>query len=131
MMISIPINQEFDIVKARTTAKQQADELGFGLVDQTRISTAVSELARNIFLYAGSGEVLIQDVANPHPGIRITFIDQGPGIKDIELALKDGFSTSKSMGKGLPGAKRLCDLLEIHSEPDKGTTVIVEKWLPI
>lgn len=129
-MTVVPIKEESDIVKARVAAKQVAADMGFGLVDQTRISTAVSELARNVFVYAGEGEVRIEELENPHRGIRITFTDQGPGIDDIELALTDGWSTVDSMGKGLPGAKRLMSNLEIVSEPGKGTTVIVEKWLP-
>lgn len=128
-MTVISIKEEADIVRARTTAKIKAEEMGFGLVDQTRISTAVSELARNIYAYAGEGEVRIEVDCNPHQGLRISFIDQGPGIEDIELAMTDGFSTQGSMGKGLPGAKRLSDRMEVHSQPGKGTTVIIEKWL--
>ncbi len=128
-MAVIPVKEESDIVRARTAAKLKAQELGFGLVDQTRISTAVSELARNIFAYAGEGEVRIEVDCHPHTGIRITFTDNGPGIEDIELALTDGYSTAKSMGKGLPGARRLCDYMEIRSRPGEGTTVIIEKWL--
>jgi serine/threonine-protein kinase RsbT len=128
-MTVIPIKEESDIVRARTEAKETAKKLGFGLVDQTRISTAVSELARNVYVYAGSGEVKIEELANPIHGIRITFTDNGPGIEDIDLAMQDGWSSIRSMGKGLPGAKRLMDLMEINSQPGKGTTVIVEKWL--
>lgn len=129
-MTRIEINAEDDIVRARLAAKQAAEAKGFGIVDQTRISTAVSELARNTFIYAGKGEVLIQELTNPHQGLRISFADNGPGIEDVKLALKDGFSTSKSMGKGLPGAKRLSDHMEIRTGPQKGTTVVIEKWLP-
>jgi len=128
-MIVVQIKEEADIVRARTTAKEMARELGFGLVDQTRISTAVSELARNIYVYAGEGEVHIEELSSPRQAIRITFIDQGPGISDIELAMKDGWSSQGSMGKGLPGAKRLSDFIEVKTEPGKGTTVIIEKWL--
>jgi serine/threonine-protein kinase RsbT len=128
-MIVVQIKDEADIVRARSTAKEMARELGFGLVDQTRISTAVSELARNIFVYAGEGEVHIEILNSPRQAIRITFIDQGPGIPDLELAMKDGWSSQGSMGKGLPGAKRLSDSIEVKTEPGKGTTVIIEKWL--
>ncbi len=128
-MIVLQIKEEVDIVGVRTTARSIAREIGFGLVDQTRISTACSELARNVFLYANEGEARIEELKNPHSGLRITFTDKGPGIEDIELAMKDGWSSSKSMGKGLPGAKRLCDRMEIHSKPAQGTTVIIEKWL--
>ncbi|MBN2379335.1 anti-sigma regulatory factor [candidate division WOR-3 bacterium] len=125
----IPIKEESDIVRARVAAKDMAQKMGFGLVDQTRISTAVSELARNVFVYAREGQVHLEVLNNPHNGIRITFIDQGPGIPDIDLAMKDGWSSSGSMGKGLPGAKRLMNRLEVKSEAGKGTTVIIEKWL--
>jgi len=127
-MTVVQIREESDIVRARTTAKESARELGFGLVDQTRISTAVSELARNIFLYAGEGEVHIEELNNHH-GIRVSFIDHGPGIEDVDLAMKDGWSSVRAMGKGLPGAKRLSDRMEIHTETGEGTTVTIEKWL--
>ena len=125
----IPIKEESDVVRARVAAKEKARELGFGFVDQTRISTAVSELARNIFVYAGKGEVHIEELKNPHIGIRISFIDQGPGIADVDMAMKDGWSSTNSMGKGLPGAKRLMSHMQIKSSPGDGTTVIIEKWL--
>jgi serine/threonine-protein kinase RsbT len=124
----VQIREESDIVRARAAAKDSACALGFGIVDQTRISTAVSELARNIFLYAGEGEVHIEELNNHH-GIRVTFIDHGPGIEDVDLAMKDGWSSVKAMGKGLPGAKRLSDRMEIHTEPGEGTTITLEKWL--
>lgn len=129
MFAVVEIVTESDIVRARSTAKSMAAELGFGLVDQTRISTAVSELARNIFTYAGKGEVRIEEDCSPRRGIKITFTDVGPGIEDVELALSDGYSTAGSMGKGLPGAKRLMDRLEIKSETGNGTIVVAEKWL--
>lgn len=129
-MTTLQIKEEADIVRVRSTARSIARGIGFGLVDQTRISTAVSELARNIYVYAKEGEVLIEELSNPRHGIRITFTDKGPGIEDIELAEKDGWSSSGSMGKGLPGAKRLMDSMEIHSKPGEGTTIIVAKWLP-
>lgn len=128
-MTVLQIKEEVDIVRVRTIARSMAREIGFGLVDQTRISTACSELARNVYMYADEGDVRIEELANPHKGIRITFIDHGPGIHDVELALQDGWSSSRSMGKGLPGAKRLSDHMEIHSRPGEGTTVIFERWL--
>ncbi len=128
-MVVIQIKEEADIVRARTEARSQAKDSGFGLVDQTRISTAVSELARNIYVYATEGEVIIENISSPHKGIKITFKDNGPGIEDLDLALTDGWSSGGSMGKGLPGAKRLSDNMEIITEPGKGTTVIIEKWL--
>jgi len=128
-MTVIEIKEEADIVKARTTARQKARDMGFGLVDQTRISTGTSELARNIYVYAGKGEVHIEETLEPHHGIRITFIDQGPGIENVELALQDGWSSSSSLGKGLAGSKRLANRLDINSAPGQGTTVIYERWL--
>jgi serine/threonine-protein kinase RsbT len=129
-MTILRIKEEVDIVRVRSTARSIARGIGFGLVDQTRIGTAVSELARNVYFYAGEGEVHIDELSNVHRGIRIVFIDHGPGIENIELAMTDGWSTSNSMGKGLPGAKRLTDHMEIESTPGKGTTVVIEKWLP-
>lgn len=128
-MMVFEINNESDIVRIRSTAKLKAAEMGFGLVDQTRISTAVSELARNVFVHAGKGHAQIEEDCYPNRGLRITFTDEGPGIEDIALAMTDGFSTAGSMGKGLPGAKRLTDKMEIISKKGKGTTVVVEKWL--
>jgi len=129
-MIKVDINIEEDIVKARQEARKFAKNMGFGIIDQTRITTAVSELARNIYTYAKKGEVYIEKIdKNNDSGIKITFKDEGPGIEDIELALQDGYSTSNSLGKGLPGAKRLVDVLEAHSEPEKGTTIVIIRWL--
>ena len=123
------IETEHDIVKTRQTVRHFAKLKGMGIVEQTRITTAVSELFRNMYNYAGGGEVVIEsgEVEN-HNALIITCVDQGPGIKDIELALSDGYSTGSGMGYGLPGAKRLVDNFEIFSAPNKGTTVRVMKW---
>ncbi len=102
-----------------------------GLVNQTKLITAVSELARNMLRYAQNGEALIEIVAEGrNNGIRLSFIDKGPGIENIEKAMTDGFTTSKtkSLGLGLPGTKRLVNIFFIKSEPGKGTTVIITKW---
>jgi serine/threonine-protein kinase RsbT len=128
-MTVLQIKEEADIVRVRSTIRSIASGIGFGLVDQTRISTAVSELARNVYIYAGEGEVHVEELANPNLGIRITFIDKGPGIEDIDLAMRDGWSSSGSLGKGLPGANRLMDYMDIQSKPGQGTTIIIEKWL--
>lgn len=128
-MTVVQISREADIVNARNAAKYKAREIGFGFVDQTRISTAVSELARNVYMYAGGGETYIEEISNPHPGIRITLVDKGPGIEDVEQALSDGWSSSGNLGKGLPGAQRLADRLEIDSTPGQGTSVVYERWL--
>jgi serine/threonine-protein kinase RsbT len=126
----ILINESEDIVLARQYAREMAIRLGFGLADQARITAAVSELSRNVYLYARTGRVLIKDLSDDDKkGIEITTEDKGPGIPDIELAMQDGYSTSQGLGRGLPGAKRLMDEFEIKSKVLKGTTVTVRKWL--
>lgn len=125
----VEILYEKDIVIARQKAREFAKVMGFGLVDQTRIVTAVSELSRNIFKYAVSGRAIFESVVKDgSSGISISFIDKGPGIESIENAMKEGFSTDKGTGLGLPGAKKLMDYFEISSEREKGTTVIIIKW---
>lgn len=123
------IQNEFDIVKARQTVRQYAKERGMGIVDQTRITTAVSELFRNMFMYAGGGDVLIEKgVVEENNTLIITCTDNGPGIDNVELAMTDGYTSGQGMGFGLPGAKRLVDKFEIVSVLNKGTTVRVMKW---
>ena len=123
------IRSDLDIVIARTLARDTAKSLGFGAIDQARIATAVSELARNIFLYAGTGTVTVHEVErNSRKGVEIICEDQGPGIANIELVMQDGYSTSRGMGMGLPGAKRLMDEFEIRSQEGIGTTIICRKW---
>ena len=124
-----PIITELDIVKARQMVRQYAKEFGMGIVDQTRITTAVSELFRNMYMYANGGEVLIErGIIDEKPTLIITSIDTGPGIEDIELAMTDGYTSGQGMGYGMPGAKRLVDRFELYSVPGKGTTVRVMKW---
>lgn len=126
----VEVTNEWDIVAARQMGRQIAKEQGFGEVDQARITTAISELARNIFLYADSGKIdisIIQDA--DRKGIKILAKDSGPGIQDIRLAMKDGFSSSGGLGAGLSGVKRLMDSFDIHSVPGEGTVVTVIKWL--
>lgn len=123
------IRSDLDIVTARSMARDIAKGLGFGSIDQARISTAVSELARNIFLYAETGQVTAREVdRSGRKGIEIEFKDQGPGITDINQVMQDGYTTSRGMGMGLPGAKRLMDEFEIESTPGVGTTIICRKW---
>jgi serine/threonine-protein kinase RsbT len=125
----IPILGESDIVVARQRAGQIAKKIGMKLVDQTKISTATSELARNIVRYAKTGEVTIEEVENDDSiGICITFRDRGPGISDIPLAMRDGYTTSGGMGLGLSGSKRLVNEFEIESAVGLGTTVVIKKW---
>jgi serine/threonine-protein kinase RsbT len=123
------IRSDLDIVIARTMARDSAKLLGFGAIDQARIATAVSELARNIFLYAGTGTVTVREVEKPgRKGIEIVCEDQGPGIANIDVVMQDGYSTSRGMGMGLPGAKRLMDDFSIRSQEGVGTTITCRKW---
>lgn len=123
------IRSDLDIVIARTMARDAAKTLGFGAIDQARIATAVSELARNIFLYAGTGNVTVKEIEKiGRKGIEIVCEDQGPGIANIDLVMQDGYSTSRGMGMGLPGAKRLMDEFHIRSQEGIGTTITCRKW---
>jgi serine/threonine-protein kinase RsbT len=123
------IRSDLDIVIARTLARDTAKALGFGAIDQARIATAVSELARNIFLYAGTGSVTVREVAKGgRKGIEIVCEDQGPGISDMDMAMQDGYTSSRGMGMGLPGAKRLMDEFDVHSQQGVGTTITCRKW---
>jgi serine/threonine-protein kinase RsbT len=125
----VEIASHDDIVKARQVVRSSAVGLGFNIVDQTKIVTATSELARNVFEYGGGGTVIIETVNDGgRRGLRLIFQDSGPGIKDIEQAMKDGFSTSSGLGLGLGGARRLMNEFDIVSKPGKGTTVTVTKW---
>lgn len=125
----IAINNESDIIVVRKTVRVEATKLDFGLTDLTRIVTAASELARNVFLYAGSGVMKWRVLkANTMVGIELTFEDNGPGIADLEQVMREGYSTSHGLGLGLPGSKRLMDEMEINSHPGEGTTIIIKKW---
>lgn len=127
--IRVAINSDQDIVAARQRGRALALELGFSPVDSTLIAAAISELARNIVSYAGAGEIRLKMIQNPtRQGILIVAADEGPGIHDLQQALRDGFSTSGSLGLGLPGVRRLMDEFEITSEPGRGTRVEVKKW---
>lgn len=127
--IRIPIDTDVDIVAARQRGRQLAAELGFTLVELTLVATAISELARNILLYAKHGEIILRTAqTGDNPCIVVIARDEGPGIADLKQALHVGFSTSGSLGLGLPGVRRLMSEFEIQSEPGKGTTVTVKKW---
>ncbi len=127
--IRVAINSDQDIVGARQRGRTLASELGFSSADATLIATAISELARNIVSYARKGEIKLQKMENSaRLGIRVIAADEGPGIPDTRQALRDGFSTSGSLGLGLPGVRRLMDEFEIVSQPGRGTTVTVKKW---
>jgi len=127
--ISVPINSDQDVVVARHKGRGLATELGFSASDSTLLATAISELARNIVSYAGRGEIVLRASHNSdRPGVTVVARDTGPGIASIEQALRDGYSTSGSLGLGLPGARRLVDEFEIVSKVGQGTTVTVRKW---
>lgn len=127
--IRVPINSDQDIVLARQKGRALAADAGLSAVDCTLVATAISELARNIVSYAKRGEISLQLVRDSRrSGILITASDDGPGIPDLRLALRDGFSTSGSLGLGLPGVKRLVDEFQISSSAGQGTVVKVTKW---
>ena len=127
--IAVPVNADIDIVTARQKGRELARDLGFTSTDLALIATAISELARNIILYANSGEILLSVVENgTRRGLKVVARDDGPGIPDIERALEEGFSTSRSLGLGLSGVRRLMDEFDIVSEVGNGTTVTVKKW---
>ena len=129
--IGVAINSDQDIVLARQKGRAKAVELGFSSGDATLIATAISELARNIVAYAGKGQITLKVVNGLNrQGISVVASDEGPGIPDVRQALRDGFSTSGSLGLGLPGVRRLMDEFEITSQPGRGTTVVVKKWRP-
>jgi serine/threonine-protein kinase RsbT len=123
------ITREQDMVPFRNRVKEAAVKIGMGLVNQTKLITAASELFRNMIRYAGSGEALIEVISKGREtGIRLTFSDQGPGIADISLAMQDGYSTGKSLGLGLPGTRRLMNEFDLQSTPGVGTTITIVKW---
>ncbi|MBN3890638.1 MAG: anti-sigma regulatory factor [Nostoc sp. JL31] len=126
---TIDIQSSTDVVLVRQAVRQLSVEIGFGLVDQTKIITAASELARNTLDYGGGGTVKLETLQEGRRrGLRLTFEDQGPGISDIELALKDGFTTGSGLGMGLGGAKRLANEFEIQSAVGEGTRIIIVRW---
>lgn len=125
----LSISGEIDLVRARQEVRVQAQAIGLSLVDQTRITTAVSELIRNMVKYAGGGTIEMETIRNGvRTGLRIICHDKGPGIPNIEMAMKEGYSTSNGLGLGLPGTKRLVDEFDIWSEVGKGTRVTISKW---
>ncbi|MCA1023947.1 ATP-binding protein [Halobacillus litoralis] len=126
----VNIQKEWDIVGARQLGRDISRKIGFGTVDQARIATAISELARNIYLYAGTGKVCFETLEDMNKkGIRIVAMDEGPGIQDISQVMEDGFTTSGGLGAGLPGVKRLMDEFDIISQVGEGTEIKVVKWL--
>ena len=125
----MPLRSEADVVQARQAARRRAVELGFSLVEQTKIVTATSELARNTLEYGGGGTMVLETLTSTgRTGIRLVFEDKGPGIADIAQALSDGFTSGGGLGPGLGGAKRLMSEFDIRSKPGEGTTVTVTRW---
>ena len=126
---TLSIRTDADVVLVRQAVRNLAVEIKFGLVDQTKIVTAASELARNTLDYGGGGTVRLEVIEDgPKRGLRLTFEDTGPGIPDIAQAMKDGFTSGKGMGLGLGGAKRLTHEFDIHSQVGVGTRVMVTRW---
>ena len=123
------LQNDHDVAASRQLVRRVAQELGFSLVDQTKLVTATSELARNTVKYGGGGEMRAERVQNEKQiGLRVTFSDQGPGIPDIEKAMMDGFTTGSGLGLGLSGARRLCNEFEIESQLGAGTRVTITRW---
>jgi serine/threonine-protein kinase RsbT len=126
---SMHIVKDQDVVIFRNRVKEFATKIGMSILNQTKLITAASELARNMLKYANGGMVVLEILSKEKTtGVRLTFSDKGPGIADIKLAMQDGFSTGKSLGLGLPGAKRLVNEFELQSQVGKGTTVTVIRW---
>jgi len=125
----VPVRSEHDIVLARQTVRKIAQEIGFGIVDQTKIVTAASELARNTVIYGHGGDMrweVLEDGAKR--GLRLHFVDQGPGIEDLSRAMTDGWTSGKGLGLGLTGARRLVNEFEIDSAVGRGTRVVITRW---
>jgi serine/threonine-protein kinase RsbT len=126
--ICIPIRSDADIVAARQAGRELAARLGFSRTELTLIATAVSEVARNIVRFADVGQIVVELLEQPRRGVQVTARDSGPGIPDVDEALRDGYSTYNGLGLGLPGARRLMDEFAIVSEIGRGTTVTMTKW---
>jgi serine/threonine-protein kinase RsbT len=125
---TVPVVSESDVVAVRRRVRETATTLGFSLVDQTKVVTAASELARNTLIHGRGGEMELTTLNGPRVGLRLTFHDRGPGIPDIQLALRDGFTTGNGLGLGLGGAKRLVNEFEVVSHAGEGTRVTVTRW---
>ena len=125
----VKIQDESDMLTVRHRVRLLAKAIGMGLVDETKLVTAVSELSRNALVYGGGGDAKLEHIEGPTgPGIRVTVQDEGPGIPDLQLAMQNGYTTGKGLGLGLPGSKRLVHELDIRSEVGVGTTVWIVRW---
>lgn len=126
---TMEIVREQDVVPFRNRVREFSTRIGMSLVNQTKLITAASELVRNMLKYASGGKVILEIISyNAKTGVRLTFQDEGPGIPDVAMAMRDGFSTGRSLGLGLPGAKRLVNEFDLKSNPGEGTTVTVIHW---
>lgn len=126
--IDIAIKVEGDIVRARGAGREMCRDLGLSEINQVKVATAISELARNIFHYAQTGNIALRRLGAPRAGIEIIATDQGPGIPDLKLVLSGNYKSRTGMGKGLLGARRLVDFFEVESGPEKGTRVVLRKY---
>jgi len=125
---TIPLASEPDVVTVRRRVREVSAKLGFTLVDQTKVVTAASELARNTLNYGGGGSMVLETLNGPRIGLKLTFEDNGPGIPNIELALRDGYTTGTGLGLGLGGAKRLANEFSVDSRVGEGTKVMITRW---
>lgn len=125
---TVPVKSEPDVVAVRRHIRDLAARLGFSLVDQTKLVTAASELARNTIIHGSGGSMQVETLNGPRTGLRLTFEDKGPGIPNIEMALRDGYTTGYGLGLGLGGAKRLVSEFDIVSRPGEGTRVTITRW---
>ncbi len=126
----IRVELDVDILKARGSGRSLAKEIGFSMTDQALIATVISELARNIHVYAKEGNVILRIVSGPiSPGLEVTATDEGPGIEDTDAAMRDGYSTVNTLGLGLPGTQRIMDEFSLDSTVGEGTTVVALKWV--
>ncbi|HEY1510467.1 MAG TPA: anti-sigma regulatory factor [Solirubrobacteraceae bacterium] len=126
---NLEIGESDDVVRVRQAVRDAAVELGFSIVDQTKVVTAASELARNTYIYGGGGRVFLELLnSDSRHGLRLVFDDDGPGIADIEQALRDGYTTGSGLGMGLGGARRLVNEFEIESKPGGGTRIVATRW---
>jgi serine/threonine-protein kinase RsbT len=125
---TVPLASEPDVVTVRRRVREVSAKLGFTLVDQTKVVTAASELARNTLNYGGGGFMVLETLNGPRVGLKLTFEDHGPGIPNVELALRDGFTTGSGLGLGLGGAKRLVNEFQVDSRVGEGTTVTITRW---
>ena len=126
--VELPLAKQEDVVAVRQTARAFAVEIGLSIIDQTKIVTAASELARNTIVHGGGGKAILEIVDQPKVGLQLAFEDQGPGIADLQLALQDGYTSGAGLGLGLGGSKRLSSDFSIESKVGVGTRVVVTRW---